>query len=453
MSDSLNNLLNSEYLPAILILAGVIAGGILLALVQLNKRNQELSLNLKLSQEQEAGLRELLHKAELDQQALQAELTREKELGTQKLSQLEEQKRMLKIEFENLANKILDDKTQSFNKTNRESIEALLKPFREQVTGFQQRINTIHSESIKSQASLDSEIKKVLEVGLRMGADADNLTKAMKGDSQKRGSWGETMLQRTLEMSGLIEDDHFEKQTAFRDEEGKRKLTDYLVKLPDGKHIVIDSKVSLAAYDRAVSAETEELMNQALHEHANAVKAHIDDLSGKDYSSLVGVRSPSFVLMFMPIEPAYIEALKYEKDLFAYGYERNVVMVSHTTLIPILRTVANLWMLDRSNREARELGEKAGDIYNQVCKVAERLGKLGNSLTAASNHYNETVTSLVGRQGLHGKVDRFNQLSAKASKSMPALEPLQNDLRPPDTNLLVTPLSEDDESDSGQPSQ
>ena len=453
MSDSLNNLLNSEYLPAILILAGVIAGGILLALVQLNKRNQELSLNLKLSQEQEAGLRELLHKAELDQQALQAELTREKELGTQKLSQLEEQKRMLKIEFENLANKILDDKTQSFNKTNRESIEALLKPFREQVTGFQQRINTIHSESIKSQASLDSEIKKVLEVGLRMGADADNLTKALKGDSQKRGSWGETMLQRTLEMSGLIEDDHFEKQTAFRDEEGKRKLTDYLVKLPDGKHIVIDSKVSLAAYDRAVSAETEELMNQALHEHANAVKAHIDDLSGKDYSSLVGVRSPSFVLMFMPIEPAYIEALKYEKDLFAYGYERNVVMVSHTTLIPILRTVANLWMLDRSNREARELGEKAGDIYNQVCKVAERLGKLGNSLTAASNHYNETVTSLVGRQGLHGKVDRFNQLSAKASKSMPALEPLQNDLRPPDTNLLVTPLSEDDESDSGQPSQ
>ncbi len=261
------------------------------------------------------------------------------------------------------------------------------------------------------------------------------------------------MLKRTLEMSGLIEDDHFEKQTAFRDEEGKRKLTDYLVKLPDGKHIVIDSKVSLAAYDRAVSAETEELMNQALHEHANAVKAHIDDLSGKDYSSLVGVRSPSFVLMFMPIEPAYIEALKYEKDLFAYGYERNVVMVSHTTLIPILRTVANLWMLDRSNREARELGEKAGDIYNQVCKVAERLGKLGNSLTAASNHYNETVTSLVGRQGLHGKVDRFNQLSAKASKSMPALEPLQNDLRPPDTNLLVTPLSEDDESDSGQPSQ
>ena len=447
MPETLAALLNEQNLPILYLLGGLIAGALLFSLFQLRNRNRELTISLKVSRELEAELKSQLHQSELDLQAAQSALNQEKELGSQKLAQLEEQKKMLKTEFENLANKILEDKTQSFNKTNRESIESLLKPFREQVTGFQQRINTIHSESIKNQANLDSEIKKVLEVGLKMGADAQNLTSALKGDSQKRGSWGETMLQRTLEMSGLIEDAHFEKQSAFRDEEGKRKQTDYLVKLPDGKHIVIDSKVSLAAYDRAVSAETDEMMNQALHDHANAVKAHIDDLASKDYSSLAGIRSPSFVLMFMPIEPAYIEALKYKKDLFAYGYEKNVVMVSHTTLIPILRTVANLWMLDRSNREARELGEKAGDIYNQVCKVADRLGKLGNTLTAASNHYNDTVTSLVGRQGLHGKVERFNQLSAKASKTMPKLEHIHNELREPESNLLVTPLP-DDETDA-----
>ncbi len=447
MPETLAALLNEQNLPILYLLGGLIAGALLFSLFQLRNRNRELTISLKVSRELEAELKSQLHQSELDLQAAQSALNQEKELGSQKLAQLEEQKKMLKTEFENLANKILEDKTQSFNKTNRESIESLLKPFREQVTGFQQRINTIHSESIKNQANLDSEIKKVLEVGLKMGADAQNLTSALKGDSQKRGSWGETMLQRTLEMSGLIEDAHFEKQSAFRDEEGKRKQTDYLVKLPDGKHIVIDSKVSLAAYDRAVSAETDEMMNQALHDHANAVKAHIDDLASKDYSSLAGIRSPSFVLMFMPIEPAYIEALKYKKDLFAYGYEKNVVMVSHTTLIPILRTVANLWMLDRSNREARELGEKAADIYNQVCKVADRLGKLGNTLTAASNHYNDTVTSLVGRQGLHGKVERFNQLSAKASKTMPKLEHIHNELREPESNLLVTPLL-DDETDA-----
>lgn len=453
MSDSFINLINNEYLPVILILAGVFVGVVLLALFQLQKRNRELAQRLVVSGEVEAELRQQLHQAELQQQAVEAELSREKELGTQKLSQIEEQKRVLKIEFENLANKILEDKTRSFNKTNRDSIESLLKPFREQVTGFQQRINTIHSESIKNQATLDSEIKKVLEVGLKMGADAQNLTSALKGDSQKRGSWGETMLQRTLEMSGLIEKDHFEKQTAFRDDEGKRKQTDYLVKLPDGKHIVIDSKVSLAAYDRAVSAETEEIAQRALNEHAAAVKAHIDDLASKNYSALPGVNSPGFVFMFMPIEPAYIEALKYEKDLFAYGYERNVVMVSHTTLIPILRTIANLWANDRTNREARELGAKAGDIYNQVCKVAERLGKLGNSLTAAGNHYNDTLTALLGRQGLHGKVERFGEYSAKASKSMPTLEPIHSDLREPDQELLVKPLPEETESDPPESSK
>ncbi len=401
---------------------------------------RELKARLDASEGQGQTLRDAAHDAELQIQLLQSRLEKERELAEQKIQQFEDSRKALKIEFENLANKILDDKAKSFDQRNKGSIEALLKPFREQVEGFQKRINEVHSESIKGNTALEGEIKKVLEVGLKIGSDAKNLTNALKGSSQKRGSWGETLLEKTLQMGGLIEDAHYEKHRSMVDAEGRRKQTDFLIKLPDDKHIIIDSKVSLAAYDRAVAAETDEQIKLALDEHANAVRRHIDDLASKDYTNLIGIRSPSFVLMFMPIEPAYIEALKYEKDLFAYGYEKNIVLVSHTTLIPILRTVANLWSMERSNRDARELGAKAGDIYNQMCTLAGRLDKLGGSLAAASNHYNKTVDALVGRQGLHGKVERFSKLSSKVSKSMPALEPIHHDLKLESLELLAQPL-------------
>jgi len=401
---------------------------------------RELKARLDTSEGQGQTLRDAAHDAELQIQLLQSGLEKERELAEQKIRQFEDSRKALKIEFENLANKILDDKARSFDQHNKGSIEALLKPFREQVESFQKRINEVHSESIKGNTALEGEIKKVLEVGLKIGSDAKNLTDALKGNSQKRGNWGETLLEKTLQMGGLIEDAHYEKHRSMVDAEGRRKQTDFLIKLPDDKHIIIDSKVSLAAYDRSVAAETDEQIKLALDEHANAVRRHIDDLASKDYTNLIGIRSPSFVLMFMPIEPAYIEALKYEKDLFAYGYDKNIVLVSHTTLIPILRTVANLWAMERSNRDARELGAKAGDIYNQMCSLAGRLDKLGGSLAAASNHYNKTVDALVGRQGLHGKVERFSQLSSKVSKSMPALEPIHHDLKLGSLELLAQPL-------------
>ena len=179
-----------------------------------------------------------------------------------------------------------------------------------------------------------------------------------------------------------------------------------------------------------------------------AVKTHIDSLYAKDYTNLIGIRSPSFVLMFMPIEPAYIEAMKFEKDLFSYGYDKNIVLVSHTTLIPILRTVANLWAMERSTREARELGDRAGDIYNQVGRVAKRLDRLGNSLNAAVNHYNEALTSVSGRQGLYGKVERFAEMSSKVTETLPELEPLTADAQRERLQLLAEPLGEPEAASS-----
>lgn len=367
----------------------------------------------------------------------------------EQMAQFAETKASLTQEFENLANRIFEEKGKTFTQTSQASIDGMLKPFREQIEGFQKRINDVHDASLQGNSSLNAEIRKVLDIGLQMSKEANNLTSALKGDSQQRGAWGEAQLRRTLEMSGLVEEAHFEVQSAFKDAEGKPKQTDYLIKIPDGKHIIIDSKVSLNAYDRAVSAESPEGYKLAMAEHVKAVRKHIDDLASKDYTNLVGMRSPSFVLMFMPIEPAYIEAMKHNKDLFEYGYKKGIVLVSHTTLIPILRTVSNLWMIERSNAEAREISEKAGDIYNQVSLVAERLSKLGGTLNTASNHYNNTVKALAGKQGLYGKVDRFNQLSAKVSKTLPQLEPAHMDFETEQLSIIVEAIDEPDEQDMG----
>ena len=365
----------------------------------------------------------------------------------EKVAQLEENKMALTKEFENLANKIFEEKGKTFTHTSKESIDIMLQPFKAQIEGFQKRINEVHDASTQGNAHLNAEIKKVLEIGLKMSAEATNLTSALKGDSQKRGAWGEAQLERTLEMSGLVQGAHYEKQTAFKDSDGKRKNTDYIIKLPDDKHIIIDSKVSLVAYDRTISAKTDEEYNLALAEHTKAVKNHIDELSSKDYTNLIGMRSPSFVLMFMPIEPAYIEALKNSKDLFGYGYDKGIVLVSHTTLIPILRTVANLWVMEQSNKEAREISDRAGEIYNNVCTLTERLARLGHTMNTASNHYNDTVKALVGQQGLHGKVERFTQLSSKVSKTLTPIEPRHLDFETEKLQLLAEPIEESNNPD------
>jgi len=353
----------------------------------------------------------------------------ERELAMkQQLESFEGQKKQLTESFENLASRIFEEKGKTFTNTSRDAMEQMLKPFREQITEFRKRVDNIHQENNVATGSLRKELEQLRELNRHMTEDAKNLTDALKGDKKKVGSWGEIQLEKTLQQAGLVKGDHYQPQALFKDESGKNNYPDFVVKLPDGKHIVLDSKVSLVDYDAAIAAENEIELANALDRHVQAVKNHIDSLATKDYSNLIGMKSPGFVLMFMPIEPAYIEAMKHSQDLFNYGYHKNVIMVSHTTLMPILRTVANLWMIERSNAEAREISNKAGDVYNQVCMVAERLQKLGATLQTASKHYNSTVVALAGQQGLHGKVERFNRLSSKVTKSMPEIEPIHLDI-------------------------
>ncbi len=388
---------------------------------------------------------------------LDNELTKLRAIHEEKLAGMldmqatfEASKVQLKTEFQNLANQILEEKGKTFAQNSQSSLDNLLKPFRDQIDGFQKRVNQVHDETLRGNVSLGSEIKRMLEVGLKMSTEANTLATALKGDKKTTGNWGEVQLERTLQLAGLAAGDHYESQARFKDVQGNNRQPDFVIKLPDLKHMVIDSKVSLVDYDRAIAAETEAQAHAALDAHVKAVRNHIDDLGKKDYSNLIGMRSPSFVLMFMPIEPAYIEAMKHNKDLFDYGYQRNVIMVSHTTLMPILKTVANLWMVARSNEQAHELSARAGEIYNQVVVVAERLKKLGGTLDTVSRHYNDTVTAVAGQQGLYGKASRFSELSSKANKTMPALEPLHADFEGEKLELIV---GADRKSEEGEPTR
>ena len=351
--------------------------------------------------------------------ALKATITAKSEEHEAQLKLLDDAKKMLKLEFEQAGQALLKQGETNLSQKNQESLDQLLKPLSEKIDGFQTRVNQVHTDLTGQNASLKTQIKQLHDVGLEMSSEANSLSQALKGDKKLVGNWGEAQLERTLELAGLRRGEHYESQKSFKVDDGDRLQSDFIVYLPQDKHIVIDSKVSLVDYERAIAASDDLERTAALKGHAQAVKNHIDQLSSKDYANLPGLQSPDFVLMFMPVEPAFIEIMRDHRDLFNHGYSKNVILVSHTTLMPILRTVANLWIVERSNQEAQAISDRAGDIFNSVCLIAERLESVGAALTQTNKRYNETVTSLVGRQGLHGKVDRFKALSTKVSRSFP----------------------------------
>ena len=346
-----------------------------------------------------AALNEQLSASVAREEGLKATLSIKETEHTAKLALLEDAKKVLKLEFEKAAQTLVSQGEKTLTSRNQESLDQLLKPLSEKIDGFQSRVNQVHTDLTGQNAVLKTQIKQLHDMGQVMSSEASNLTQALKGDKKLVGNWGEAQLERTLELAGLRRGEHYEAQQAFKGEDGQRFLPDFVIFLPQDKHVVIDSKVSLVDYERAITAEEDAVRTQALAAHANAVKRHIDQLSDKDYANLAGLQSPDFVLMFMPVEPAYIEIMRTNRDLFNYGYKKNVVLVSHTTLMPILRTVANLWMVERSNEEAREISDRAGDIFNAVCLVAERMENVGSALSQTTKRYNDAVKSLVGRQG------------------------------------------------------
>ena len=246
---------------------------------------------------------------------------------------IEQSKQQLGTEFQNLANRILEEKSRSFNQTNQTALETLLKPFREQIEGFQKRVNEIHSEALKGNAGLEAEIKKVLQIGLNMSQEASHLSTALRGEKKTLGNWGEMQLERALQLAGLIENVHYRAQAHFKDEQGGRNYPDFVLNLPDDKNIIIDSKMSLPAYESAVNTEEDAERERLLREHVKALKNHIDDLHKKDYSNLIGMRSLNFVLMFIALEPAYIEALKLDPSDYGFAYHADADFAHRSELM------------------------------------------------------------------------------------------------------------------------
>jgi len=361
---------------------------------------------------------------------------------------LEASRTALRSELEVVGQKLLASSGKALESTNQKSLDSLLKPLAEKIDQFQNRVNQVHTDMVRNSASLSEQIKHLESVGVSMSDEAHNLTRALKGDKKLVGNWGEAQLEKTLELAGLRRGEHYDAQVTVKDAQGDRHVPDFVIRLPEGKNLVIDSKVSLVDYERAVTAESDGERASALQAHGKAVKSHIDALSAKDYANLPGMDSPDFVLMFMPVEPAYIEVMRSQRELFNHGYQKNVVLVSHTTLMPILRTVANLWMVEHSNREAREISDRAGDIYNTVCLLGDRLQALGSSMTTATQKYNEAVRAVQGKQGLAGKVARFQTLSKKANKTFPkALGPIDPEIEPV---ALDRQLTSENDPESGE---
>ena len=417
-------------------LAAASGAGLLISLSQLHQRRKELNAlqadavtqrtAAALATERNAVLESQLATYQQELSALHAQLSAQNatlsERESHHQSQIkwaEESRATLRTELEVIGQKLLASSGKALENTNQKSLDGLLKPLAEKIDQFQTRVNQVHTDMVRNSASLTEQIKHLESVGVSISGEAQNLTRALKGDKKLVGNWGEAQLEKTLELAGLRRGEHYDAQVAIKDERGDRHLPDFVIRLPEGRNLVIDSKVSLVDYERAVTAESDLERTAALEAHAKAVKNHIDALSAKDYANLPGMQSPDFVLMFMPVEPAYIEVMRSQRELFNHGYQKNVVLVSHTTLMPILRTVANLWMIEHSNREAREISERAGDIYNTVCLLGERLYALGASISTTANKYNDAVKAVQGKQGLVGKVDRFQSLSKRANKSFP----------------------------------
>ncbi|MCQ8179694.1 DNA recombination protein RmuC [Methylomonas sp. SURF-1] len=376
----------------------------------------------------------LLAQRESDLQELQQQLlalkTENAELNTrqqeqhkhneEKIRLLQDAEHQLKAQFENLAHRIFEERGKQFVEHNKTSIETLVAPLKQQLGEFKQRVESVYDNETKDRISLREEIVSLRRDTQKMNQEALNLTRALKGDHKAQGNWGEMILEKVLEQSGLRKGIEYETQSAFRDQDNRLFKPDVIVRLPDNKDVVIDSKVSLNAYERYCSSEGDAERSEALKQHVEAVRTHIKSLSGKDYSSLKGLRSLDFVLLFMPIEAAFMAAFQGDEKLFNDAFEHKIVVVTPTTLLATLRTIQNIWRYEQQNENARLIADKAGALYDKIRGFVEDIEKLGNQLSTVQKTYDSIVNKLSSGQGnLLRQAGALEDLGVKVKKKLP----------------------------------
>lgn len=323
-------------------------------------------------------------------------------------------------EFENLANKILEEKSVKFTEQNNVNMKNILLPLQDKIQGFEKKVEQTHKESIDYHAALRQQIIGLSEMNVQMSKETLNLTKALKGDSKMQGNWGELVLERVLEKSGLEKGREYEVQQSFVTSEGNRVFPDVVINLPDGKKMIVDSKVSLSAYEKYINEESDILKNEYLKEHLNSIKRHVEQLGNKNYHELYQIESPDFVLLFIPIEPAFAIALNEDSTLYNKAFDKNIVIVTPTTLLATLRTIDSMWTNQKQQENAFEIARQAGALYDKFEGFVTDLVRIGNKIKDTKTEYESAMNKLVdGKGNLISSVERLKKMGAKAKKSLP----------------------------------
>jgi len=334
---------------------------------------------------------------------------------------LEDIQKKFEDQFSNLANKIFDEKSQKFTNQNKENIDGLLKPLQEKILTFQKKVEETYNDENRQRAGLKQQIEMLADLNKKMSDDAHNLTTALKGETKTQGNWGEMILETILEKSGLQKGVEFSVQESLKTEDGSNRFLDVVINLPGKKHMIIDSKVTLTAYERYISAEDKEKKDKYLKEHIKSLRKHISDLSEKEYHKLYQINSPDFVLMFVAIEPAFALAVQNDNNIFYEAFEKNIIIVSPSTLLATLRTIDNIWRQEKQNKNALDIAKKAGDMYDKFANFAGDLKKLGAQINTTQKTYDEAMKKFSdGNGNLVARAENLKKLGAKASKSIPS---------------------------------
>lgn len=425
--------MNELIIYFIVTVSGVLVGvfiGKLLSKVKSNSLEEKNHTLQTINNRSEKTIEELqleLKSMQSSKEELVIENTRQdSELRNLRLKYEDNQKDIEKLqekftkEFENLANKILEEKSTKFTEKNKENLASILNPLREKIEGFEKKVETTHKESIDYHAALRQQILGLKEINAQMSKETINLTKALKGDSKAQGNWGELVLERVLEKSGLEKDREYFVQQSFTNETGKRILPDVVIHLPDNKKMIVDSKVSLTAYERYVNTESEEEKAQYLKEHIHSLKRHVEDLSEKKYEDIYAIDSPDFVLLFVPIEPAFALALNTDENMYSKAFEKNIVIVTPTTLLATLRTIDTMWNNEKQQKNAIEIARQAGALYDKFEGFVSDLMRVGKKMDDAKKDYSAAMNKLVdGKGNLITSIEKLKKMGAKAKKSLP----------------------------------
>lgn len=424
----------------ILILAIIIFAviGFLLGMYFTNLKSKGTQSTLEERQNQSVNiineLKENLSKIENEREEirrekdfLNSELTRKnteyenlQQLNLKRDAELEERQEQLRKDFELLATRILDEKSEKFTLQNKENIKNILNPLQEKIKTFEEKVDLTQKESISMHSALKEQLLGLKDLNQQMTKEATNLTRALKGDSKTQGNWGELVLERVLEKSGLEKDREYFVQQSFTLENGSRVMPDVVLHLPDGKKMIIDSKVSLTDYERLVNADEDDKA-PFLKAHVNSIKKHVDQLSEKNYQDLYDIASPDFVLMFIPIEPAFAIVVNEDNSIYNKAFEKNIVIVTPSTLLATLRTIDSMWNNEKQQQNAIEIAKQAGALYDKFEGLVSDLTGVGKKIDAAKSDYSAAMNKLVDGSGnLISRVEKIKKLGAKANKSLPA---------------------------------